>query len=241
MIKLQITTKMKDLQSAKVRMRRFEVSEKESEPFLQTLLKESAPCFLVQIPKLYLKDGLSLYGIFDGSKEIELKVFKAIKQGIYPSKHPLDIAILPDLDVFGEAMLVMFAEIHRRYVMTEEGLQDVYGIWELRGFGHCDNPSCNDFGLIPKGSLDEKELSVVCGKCGKVVQLKEYKYSFFPAMYDDFFFFKYSHLIPLSAKTQNYQHKIYGFVVAPREMEDIVVARRYAVKLTPRTICKKKD
>lgn len=170
---------------------------------------------LVEVPEYYLEDNLALYGL-----EPEVKHFSEALKLIRNEPQTTDI----DEMTISKAAALLYAQIHARYVLTPQGLEDVRQKFERCEYGKCPRYLCAGQRLLPYSAVEKPGRDVLrcfCPSCHQLYKL----YGTDPEFFIDgcfygpnlvpMFILTFPNILPPPSPT--YEPTLYGFRLFNKE------------------------
>lgn len=110
----------------------------------------------------------------------------------------------------------LYGLIHARYILTQDGLDDMVSKYNDGSFGTCPRVGCNRQTLLPVGLYDEVEVQCVKGFCLRCKDVFHYE-PLFDTVDGAFFGRTFAHLfileypVVINHKHRVYEPAVYGF------------------------------
>ncbi|OLL26703.1 Casein kinase II subunit beta-1 [Neolecta irregularis DAH-3] len=136
---------------------------------------------------------------------------------------PEDWHAVPDTALVENSAELLYGLIHQRYVVSRQGIQQMYDKYEAGHFGYCPRVFCNQTQVVPCGRSDLPRLDTVklyCPNCFDIYippnsRFQRIDGAFFGTTFPHLFFKTYPELVPIPS-TKVYEPKIFGFRVSGR-------------------------
>ncbi|GAA5803228.1 hypothetical protein HPULCUR_008705 [Helicostylum pulchrum] len=106
--------------------------------------------YYTEVEERFIEDPFNLIGL---SSHIQL--YKETLE-IILDLEPVDAMYnrVPDLSLLEPSAELLYGLIHQRYILTKQGMFQMYGKYEAGHFGKCPRFYCNDSHLLPCGQHD---------------------------------------------------------------------------------------
>ena len=173
--------------------------------------------YFIRVDQNYLRDQFNHYGLRSEVENYRL-AFDCIK-GMYIPKEKQPEMWPRDLD---HSAYILYGLLHRRYLMSPQGCDEMYNKFINGVYGKCPNVACRGQLCLPCGpseQLNECKLCIFCPKCHEVYYgenpvTDKIDGAFFGQSYIMIFMKKFKDKIPRYAIVPQTPLRLFGFKIA---------------------------
>ncbi|KAI7907139.1 casein kinase II, regulatory subunit [Cokeromyces recurvatus] len=120
--------------------------------------------YYADVDESFIEDPFNLIGL-----NAHIPLYKETLE-IILDLEPVDVMYnrVPDLSLLEPSAELLYGLIHQRYIITKQGMIQMYQKYRMGDFGKCPRVYCNDSYVLPCGQHDTPKLSTVrlyCPNC----------------------------------------------------------------------------
>mmetsp|Transcript_3244 Transcript_3244/g.6293 ORF Transcript_3244/g.6293 Transcript_3244/m.6293 type:complete len:333 (-) Transcript_3244:2983-3981(-) len=194
--------------------------------------------FLGEIPEAYIEDNFNLHGLSAEVSNYSMAL-RMILDSDLPENVLEDQRMYQRLERSAEEL---YGLIHARWILTEEGMQEMKEKYTACQFGLCPRQVCKRHPVLPVGEVDahrEQCVKVFCPRCKEVydVWITEAPASYPTSLDGAFFGTSFPHLFLMrfpefkfKEKAEHFVPRVYGFKVADRPPKKYIDSKKRAVE-----------